>query len=290
MATEDQRACSPPVPLSPLTTGFPTSNGSANLMSVASPSRSSATKHEHPYAFKSTSSAVLTRSNSIGNNSRHTHHLYAPPTPQTPGLSRSQSTGHRHTRSLSNVAPPTPLPMPPSPSTPVRLGSFDASSPVPYLVKRHETLASMPPSTQTTNELKISDLPVSVLLLLCNHVLLIGRGNLTGQPKALDSDSALPVPYVVITFPERWGDTVACCEGYCCLGHAREARWKAVPETDRNQPLRVRISLRVTLPAPHVSLLLKDGYQPALARSTTRFLSYPPQEGHPGSHLGLWTD
>jgi hypothetical protein len=167
MATEAQRVSSPPVPLSPLTTGFPTSNGSANLVSVASPSRSSATKHEHPYAFKSTSSAILTRSNSIGNNSWHTHHLYAPPTPQTPGLSRSQSTGHRHTRSLNNVAPPTPLPMPPSPSTPVRLGSFDAidaSSPVSYLVKRHETLPSLPPSTQTTNELKISDLPVSVLL------------------------------------------------------------------------------------------------------------------------------
>ena len=165
MATEDWRAPSPPVPLSPLTTGFPTSNGSANLMSLSSPSRSSATKHEHPYAFKSTSSAILTRSNSIGNNSRHTHHSYAPPTTQTPGLSRSQSIGHRPTRSLSNVIPPTPLPMLPSPATPVRLGSFDASSPVPYLVKRHETLLSISPSTQITNELKISDLPVSVFLL-----------------------------------------------------------------------------------------------------------------------------
>ncbi len=164
MATEGQRVSSPPVPLSPLTTGFPTPNGSANLMS---PSRSAATRHEHPYAFKSTSSAILTRSNSIGNNSRHTHHSYAPPTPQTPGLSRSQTISHRHTRSLSNVAPPAPLPMPPSPSIPVRLGSFDASSPAPFLIKRHETLPSIPPLTQTTNELKISDLPVRVLLVQC---------------------------------------------------------------------------------------------------------------------------
>ena len=165
MATEDRGVPSPPVPLSPLTTGFPTSNGSANMMS---PSRPSATRHEHPYAFKSTSSAILTRSNSIGNNSRHTHHSYAPPTPQTPGLSRSQTTIHRHTRSLSNVAPPSPLPMPPSPSMPVRPCSFDASVPTPNLVKRHETLPSIPPSSQTINEMKISDLPVSVLLMLCN--------------------------------------------------------------------------------------------------------------------------
>jgi len=163
MATEDRGVSLPPVLLSPLTTGPPTPNGSVNLPSVSSPSRSSATRHEHPYAFKSTSSAILTRSNSIGNNSRHTHHSYAPPTPQTPGLSRSQSISHRHTRSLNNAAPPAPLPMPPEPSTPVRPGSFDASSPAPYRVKRHETLPVITPSTQATNEMKISDLPVSVL-------------------------------------------------------------------------------------------------------------------------------
>ena len=159
MATEGRRASSPPVLPSPSTVGFPASKGSPNL---ASPSRSSAPRNEHPYAFKSTSSAVLTRSNSIGNNSRHTHHSYTPVTPQSPGLSRSQSTGHRHTKSLSNAAPPTPLPMPPSPSTPARLGSFDANIPAPYRVERCDTLPSSSPSTRTTSEMKISNLPVSI--------------------------------------------------------------------------------------------------------------------------------
>ena len=163
MATEDRRAPSSPVLLSPSTPGFPTSNGSATLASVSSPSRSSAPRNEHPYAFKSTSSAILTRSNSIGNNSRHSHHSYTPTAPPTPGLSRSQSTSHRHTRSLSNVAPPAPLPMPLSPSTPARPGSFDASSSAPYHVKRRETLPSFPPPIQITNEMKLSDLPVSDL-------------------------------------------------------------------------------------------------------------------------------
>jgi len=165
MATEDWRAPSPPVLLSPSTPGFPTSNGSATLASVSSPSRSSAPRNEHPYAFKSTSSAILTRSNSIGNNSRHSHHSYTPTPPSTPGLSRSQSIGHRHTRSLNIVTPPAPLPMPPSPSTPAHSGSFNASSPAPYRVKRRETMPSFPPPIQTTNEIKISDLPVSVLSL-----------------------------------------------------------------------------------------------------------------------------
>jgi len=165
MATEDRRASSPPVLLSPSAMGFPTSNGSATLASVSSPSRSSAPRNEHPYAFKSTSSAILTRSNSIGNNSRHTHHSYTPTTPQSPGLSHSQSIGHRHTRSLSNVVSPAPLPMPPSPSTPACLGTFDASGPAPYRVMRRETLPSLPPPTQITNDMKISDLPVSFLSL-----------------------------------------------------------------------------------------------------------------------------
>lgn len=165
MATEDQRASSPPVLLSPSADGFPTSNGSATLPPVSSASRSSAPRNEHPYAFKSTSSAILTRSNSIGNNSRHTHHSYTPATPQTLGLSRSQSIGHRHSRSLNNVAPPAPLPMPPSPSTPARLSSFDANSPASCRLKRRETLPSLSPSTQTANEMKISDLPVSALSL-----------------------------------------------------------------------------------------------------------------------------
>jgi hypothetical protein len=166
MATEDQRASSSLGPPSPSAVGFPTtSNGSVNLASISPPSRLSAPRNEHPYAFKSTSSAILTRSNSIGNNSRHTHHSYTPATPQTPGLSRSQSIGHRHTSSLNNVAAPTPLPMPPSPSTPARQSGVDATSPVPYRVKRRDTLPSISPSTQTTSEMKISDLPVSILSL-----------------------------------------------------------------------------------------------------------------------------
>ncbi|KAI1792113.1 hypothetical protein LXA43DRAFT_972705 [Ganoderma leucocontextum] len=71
----------------------------------------------HPYAIKTTSTALLTRSNSSGYNVNATHHYYIPTSPNN---SRSDSGKvHRPTRSLNSVPEspgreaPRPLPIPP---------------------------------------------------------------------------------------------------------------------------------------------------------------------------------
>ncbi|KAG8780545.1 hypothetical protein FRC16_003109, partial [Serendipita sp. 398] len=72
----------------------------------------------HPYAIKTTSTAVLSRSNSL-QGQKQAPVVYIPSSGSTNAvpLGRSQSRGHRHTRSLSNTslngAPPQPLPLPP---------------------------------------------------------------------------------------------------------------------------------------------------------------------------------
>src|SRR6267154_5371963 len=68
----------------------------------------------HPYAIKTTSSAVLSRSNSSPHSAHAVKHHYVPPSPTRPR--------HRHTSSLSSVegvsvneiTRPSPLPVPPS--------------------------------------------------------------------------------------------------------------------------------------------------------------------------------
>ncbi|KAG2032154.1 hypothetical protein BDR03DRAFT_1015459 [Suillus americanus] len=68
----------------------------------------------HPYAIKTTSSAVLSRSNSSPHSSPSVKHLYVPPSPTRPR--------HRHTSSFSfvegvsvnEIPRPSPLPVPPS--------------------------------------------------------------------------------------------------------------------------------------------------------------------------------
>ncbi|KAM5544842.1 hypothetical protein V8D89_001740 [Ganoderma adspersum] len=71
----------------------------------------------HPYAIKTASTALLSRSSSSGYNVNATHHYYIPP---SPNHSRSDSgKGHRSTRSLTAVPEspgreaPRPLPIPP---------------------------------------------------------------------------------------------------------------------------------------------------------------------------------
>ncbi|KIM33557.1 hypothetical protein M408DRAFT_326254 [Serendipita vermifera MAFF 305830] len=81
--------------------------------SVESPSPSSVSfpGNGGPYAIKTTSTAVLSRSNSLSGRSP-TPVLYTS-SPNAKPLGRSQSRGHRHTRSLSNATSPLPLPVPP---------------------------------------------------------------------------------------------------------------------------------------------------------------------------------
>lgn len=65
----------------------------------------------HPYAIKTTSSAVLSRSNSSPHSAHSVKHRYVPPSPTRPR--------HRHTSSVSSIdiPQPPPLPIPPSVSS-----------------------------------------------------------------------------------------------------------------------------------------------------------------------------
>ena len=116
-------------------------------------------RHNHPYPIRTTSSSLLTRSNSVGS-------AYKPPlasvNPASPALGRSQGRGHKHSKS-SNSVPPLPLPtVPPSPKRPNADRPMEFPSPTPVFRRgrRSETLPSfstLPPTSPT----KIVDLPVS---------------------------------------------------------------------------------------------------------------------------------
>ncbi|KAG8832880.1 hypothetical protein FRC17_000450 [Serendipita sp. 399] len=88
---------------------------------VRSPSKENYSQHNnsgHPYAIKTTSTAVLSRSNSLQGQKRASlTYVATPASTNAVPLGRSQSRGHRHTRSLSNASangtPPQPLPLPP---------------------------------------------------------------------------------------------------------------------------------------------------------------------------------
>jgi hypothetical protein len=88
------------------------------------PSSGSPTKeNNHPYAIKTTSTGILTRSNSSSMTS-NTSHSYSPLTsPSAPRYTRSKPADehrpHRHTKSLSSnpLHIPPPLPFPPSRSS-----------------------------------------------------------------------------------------------------------------------------------------------------------------------------
>ncbi|KAG1735351.1 uncharacterized protein EDB91DRAFT_1145060 [Suillus paluster] len=96
----------------------------------------------HPYAIKTTSSAVLSRSNSSPHSAHSVKHHYIPPSPTRPR--------HRYTSSLSSVEDvnvneipsPSPSPLPVPPSLPTRGSSVflsDDATP-PRRLKRAETL------------------------------------------------------------------------------------------------------------------------------------------------------
>lgn len=64
----------------------------------------------HPYAIKTTSSGLLTRSNSTSQNTQASRHYYVPPSPTQEQTRRPRT--HRLSKSLTNAAP-RPLPTPP---------------------------------------------------------------------------------------------------------------------------------------------------------------------------------
>lgn len=109
----------------------------------------------HPYAIKTTSSAVLSRSNSSPHSSPSVKHHYVPPSPTRPR--------HRHTSSLSSVEVvsvneiprPSPLPVPPSfrpiPPTRASFSLKDDTMPARRL-RRADTL----PSSATSPALNVS--------------------------------------------------------------------------------------------------------------------------------------
>ena len=143
-------------------------------------------------AIKTSSSAVLTRSNSAGHRTS-TNHQYTPISPsRSPiGTKSRYVPSHKHPRSLSSVTgdpfiTPPPVPMPPSSALPARLanqghtnGEMDVVSdsegilptpPLTWRVKRSETLPSMFPNRSDT-EIGVQDLPVGPPPILENSLL-----------------------------------------------------------------------------------------------------------------------
>ena len=137
-------------------------------------------------AIKTSSSAVLTRSNSTGH--RSTSHHYTPISPcKNPiGIKESRYvSSHKHTSSLPSgiddprMTPP-PVHMPPSSTLPARLANqgppkgeslivsegegIPPTPPLTWRVKRSETLPSVFPNRSDT-EISVQDLPVGCILL-----------------------------------------------------------------------------------------------------------------------------
>ncbi|KII95496.1 hypothetical protein PLICRDRAFT_170140 [Plicaturopsis crispa FD-325 SS-3] len=124
------------IPQSPVFPGSPTKHSHAHK------------PNPHPYAIKTTSTGILSRSNSSGHTPQAARYHYVPPSPsrsRSPTLNRGQ--GHRYSKSLSSELP-SPLPAPPGfPSTsPTRSESGsvtdDLSTPSYRRTKRADTLPS----------------------------------------------------------------------------------------------------------------------------------------------------
>lgn len=140
------------------------------------PKRERVNSNDHPYAIKTTSTALLTRSNSTGNRPQSAH-SYTPisPSPSSPSMKGY----HRATRSLSNASAsdlPKPLPMPPSPGTPVRFangaGGGDTSDSETG-IRRSSTLpmlSSSPADGESPSVAKLLALPENPKLWTPSHL------------------------------------------------------------------------------------------------------------------------
>ncbi|KAJ4483286.1 hypothetical protein J3R30DRAFT_3698065 [Lentinula aciculospora] len=89
-----------------------------NFPRSASPTKESLRPNAHPYAIKTTSTALLSRSDSSARTHDSSHHHYIPRTPPATSNSPRKHTGshsrHRYSSSLSSDNLPRPLPVPPS--------------------------------------------------------------------------------------------------------------------------------------------------------------------------------
>lgn len=124
----------------------------------------------HPYAIKTSSSALLSRSGSSGHNVSATKNVYVPPSPNA-SRSPENGKGHRASKSLNSESPvrssPRPLPTPPSFRSPTRStdGTSDGyMSPedegAPFRrTRRAETLPSVFDSVLWSAQFQGSDLP-----------------------------------------------------------------------------------------------------------------------------------
>ena len=135
------------------------------------------TPNPHPYAIKTTSTGLLTRSNSSSQNTQVSRHYYVPPSPtarmneeanrspQRPSPSRRT---HRLSKSLSGVdsfESPNTRPLPTPPPHPSTLPSYELSASseqwvTPKRPKRAETSSTTVPDLGVT-PVKLEDLPTN---------------------------------------------------------------------------------------------------------------------------------
>ncbi|KAG2101630.1 uncharacterized protein F5147DRAFT_708903 [Suillus discolor] len=120
---------------------------SSSLPTVAMPSKKHPTvlPNAHPYAIKTTSSAVLSRSNSSPHSSPSVKHHYVPPSPTRPRHYHAFSLSSVEGASVNEIPRPSPLPVPPSfhaiPPTRASFSLSDDATPSRRL-KRADTLPS----------------------------------------------------------------------------------------------------------------------------------------------------
>ncbi|CAL1715882.1 unnamed protein product [Somion occarium] len=143
----------------------PSSRGLPPLLNSPTKNSPDLRANPHPYAIRTTSTALLTRSNSTGYNTNATRHYYIPTSP-SPRYENGRT--HRFAKSQpSNMSTdqkaPRPLPVPPPFPSAVALNGYtsaDEQLVAPRRTKRADTLPSFPaPYTPATVSVTLDDLP-----------------------------------------------------------------------------------------------------------------------------------
>ena len=116
----------------------------------------------HPYAIKTTSTGVLTRSNSTTQNTQSSHHSYVPSSPTHGRSPDAKTKRHRLSKSLNDesFSAPRPLPTPPdrissSKTAQVDIGAVQDDWSTPRKSKRADAF----PSGAEVTPVKLEDLP-----------------------------------------------------------------------------------------------------------------------------------
>ncbi|OSX59123.1 hypothetical protein POSPLADRAFT_1152132 [Postia placenta MAD-698-R-SB12] len=117
----------------------------------------------HPYAVKTTTSGLLTRSNSSSHNADTARHYYVPLSPKA-SRSPESDRGHKASKSLNNLAEsptrssPRPLPVPPGHLHSQSAGSFGVFEDE-YVSPRRNKRADTLPSFGSTEEVQLLTIP-----------------------------------------------------------------------------------------------------------------------------------